>query len=122
MGARVGWFRRRTGWVCALALLALTIQFIASFGHFHREHFIEGGHSVAVADAGDPASTADRHEDDAPCDVCWAVQLLGNAQIVIPPLLPVPVVFTRAATCVPLPNAVTLPDCRAFQSRAPPSA
>ena len=120
----VSWFRRRTARICALALLALTLQLIASFGHLHHEDLFGSGQRVAVAAAGNPAfdGDADQHEHSGPCGVCWAVQLLGNAQIAAPPLLPLTVVFTRTAICVPPPNPVALPDCQAFQSRAPPSA
>ena len=108
-----------------MALLALTIQLIASFGHFHHEDLFGSGQGVAVAAAaGSPASDrdADQHEHSGLCGVCWAVQVLGNAQIAGPPLLPVAVVSTRTAIFVPPPNPVALPDCQAFQSRAPPSA
>jgi hypothetical protein len=120
----VNWFRRQTARICALALLALTIQLIASFGHFHYEDLFASGQRVAVAGAGNPASDGDagQHEHSGLCGVCWAVQVLGNAQIAGPPLLPVAIVFTRTAICVPRPKPVALPDCQAFQSRAPPSA
>ena len=120
----MGWFRRQTGWVCALALLALALQLIASFGHVHTEDLFAGRQSLTVAGAGNAAADgdADQHERDGFCSLCWAVQVLGHAQIAVPPLLPVAVVFTRTAIGVPPPNPVTLPDCQAFQSRAPPGA
>ena len=75
-----------------MALLALTIQLVASFGHFHHEDLFGSGQGVAVAaGAGNPASDrdADQHGRGGLCGMCWAVQLLGNAQIAVPPLLPV---------------------------------
>jgi hypothetical protein len=107
-----------------LALLALALQFVASFGHVHPEDLLASRQSLTVAGAGHAAADgdADQHEDAGPCGVCWAVQLSGNAQIAAPPLLPLTVVFTRAAICLPPPNLVARPDCQAFQSRAPPRA
>ena len=108
-----------------MALLALTIQIIASFGHFHHEDLFGSGQGGAVAaGAGNPASDrdADQHERGGLCGMCWAVQLRGNAQIAVPPLLPVAVVSTRTAIFVPPTKPVALPKCQAFQSRAPPSA
>jgi hypothetical protein len=121
MGAQVVWFRGRTEWVCALTLPALTLPLIASFGHVHTLN-LPGSQSLTIA--GDPAAygAADQHEHAGFCGVCRAVQPLSNAQIAVPPLLPVADVFTRTAICVLPPNPVALPDCQAFQSRAPPSA
>ena len=124
MGARVGWFRRRIGWVCGLALLALALQLVASFGHVHSEDILGSHQRPTIAGAGNPAADrdADQHEHDGLCGVCWAVQLLNNAPVAVPPLLPAAVVFTRTSIRVAPPSPVTLPDCQAFQSRAPPSA
>jgi hypothetical protein len=129
------WFRRHIGAGSRLALFALALQFVLSFGHVHADTAqaaaaIQSQASLALEQglAPDTASPAQQqpvgHDDgvpsNEPCAIC-AVMAMANQVVgaTPPPLI--------------LPDAVELPllttdatfahpgtQWRAFQSRAPP--
>jgi hypothetical protein len=135
------WFRSNIKHGSRLALLALAIQFVLSFGHFHgvaaqAAPAIQSGqtqsnaaHSgdllapaaISQADRQQPAS--DRDSDGQPNDVCsiCAVMALANAVLFATPpvlLLPQAIEFLYLTTDA---EFVHLNSARiAFQPRAPP--
>jgi hypothetical protein len=135
------WFRSNIKHGSRLALLALAIQFVLSFGHFHglaakaapalqsgqtQSHPSYAGGLLAAAAVGQadqrqPAS--DRDSDGHPNDVCaiCAVMALANAALFAAPpvlLLPQAVEFLYLTTDA---EFVHLNSARvAFQPRAPP--
>jgi hypothetical protein len=135
------WFRSNIKHCSRLALLALAIQFVLSFGHFHglaakaapalqsgqtQSHPSYAGGLLAAAAVGQadqrqPAS--DRDSDGHPNDVCaiCAVMALANAALFATPpvlLLPQAVEFLYLTTDA---EFVHLNSARvAFQPRAPP--
>jgi hypothetical protein len=122
------WFRSQIKHGSRLALLALAIQFVLSFGHFHEIATARAApavqSSVAAADTADrqqPSSNhdSDQHPNDA-CAIC-AVIALANAMLsATPPLLLLPQAvefFYRVADA----EFVHLNLTRVvFQPRAPP--
>ena len=140
-GAPIGmkWFRSNIKHGSRLALLALAIQFVLSFGHFHgvaaqAAPAIQSGQTqshpssdllapdaVSRADRQQPAS--DRDSDGHPNDVCaiCAVMALANTVLFATPpvlLLPQAVEFLYLTTDA---EFVHLNSARiAFQPRAPP--
>lgn len=138
---RMKWFRSNIKYGSRLALLALAIQFVLSFGHFHgvaaqAAPSIQSGAARSVAfDTGNlratdpavepaqqqPASPHDSDQSDS-CAIC-AVMALANAVLFATPpllLLPEAVEFLYLATDAEFShlNAVRV----AFQPRAPPVA
>jgi hypothetical protein len=136
------WFRSNIKHGSLLALLALAIQFVLSFGHFHgvaaqAAPAIQSGHTQSDSSypggllAPDVASQAgqqqqpasDRDSDRHPNDVCsiCAVMALANAVLFATPpvlLLPQAVEFLYLTTDA---EFVHLNSARvAFQPRAPP--
>jgi Protein of unknown function (DUF2946) len=135
------WFRSNIKHGSRLALLALTIQFVLSFGHFHgvatqAAQAIQSGQTqssasytgdllapdaVSQPDRQQPASDrdSDRHPND-PCAIC-AVMALANAVLFATPpvlLLPQAVEFLHLTSDA---EFVHLNSARvAFQPRAPP--
>jgi Protein of unknown function (DUF2946) len=135
------WFRSNIKHGSRLALLALTIQFVFSFGHFHgvaaqAAPAIQSGEiqsspsftgdllapdAVNQAPRQQPASDrdSDRHPNDV-CSIC-AVMALANAVLFATPpvlLLPQAVEFLYLTTDA---EFVHLNSARvAFQPRAPP--
>ena len=122
------WFRSNIKQGSRLALFALAIQFVLSFGHFHgvahaapaiKSGVVVTAHAARPHQA--PASNpdSDRHSNDG-CAIC-AVMAMANAVLFsTPPLLELPqaVEFlyrTTDAEFVHL-NSVRV----AFQPRAPP--
>jgi hypothetical protein len=120
------WFRSNIRLGSRLALLALTIQFALSFGHFHgsiaRPAPVPAGATLA---ADGLHSKPGSGEDPAgqPCDDCaiCAVMALASAMLgATAPDLPAP----QAATSLDLTADAGLVDLNpargAFQARAPP--
>jgi hypothetical protein len=126
------WFRSRSSLGSWLALFALAVQLVVSFGHVHLDRGASlAGHSstllrvhaatsvdVASLPAGDEAPAA----ADEYCAVCALIHLAGTIVTAEPPSLPLPAVFGRAppatATDLELPAHHHSP----FSSRAPPVA
>jgi hypothetical protein len=129
------WFRRNIRTGSRLALFALALQFVLSFGHFHGDAAqaaaaVQSQTGLAleqglVLDTASQAQQQPSNHDDGrpanePCAIC-AVMSMANQMVVAAPAL------------LPLPDAVELPvllaDAEfahpgtsrpAFQSRAPP--
>ena len=132
----MNWFRKHVRTGARLALLALAIQFLLSFGHFHsfaaqvapaiQTGLTQGDlyHAAAAAVAGRSAqqqqpSDHDQHPTDG-CAICAVIALAGNVLFATPPVLQLPraielLYLTTEAEFAHLKSA-----CHAFQSRAPP--
>jgi hypothetical protein len=120
------WFRSNIKQGSRLALFALAIQLVLSFGHFHGvAHAAPAIPSVATlqAPASQPAPASnqdsDRHGNDG-CAICAVIAMANTALFATPPLLRLPeaaefLYLTTDAEFVHL-NAVRV----AFQPRAPP--
>jgi hypothetical protein len=122
------WFRSNIKQGSRLALLALAIQFVLSFGHFHgvahAAPAIQSRIVVTAAAAGpqrQPASDhdSDRHDHDG-CAICSVMAMANAVLFATPPLLKLPqaaefLYRTTDAEFVHL-NSVRV----AFQPRAPP--
>jgi len=141
-GVLMKWFRSNIRHGARLALLALSIQFVLSFGHFHAvatesattesssqrsqvsiDAAVASVASTHVENASHDEHRSDRDSDRAAdfCDICAAVAMTNTA-------MPAP-----ALPPLQLPDAVDLLDWRAdhyvavvdigrvlFQPRAPP--
>ena len=121
------WFRSHIKHGTRLALFALAIQFVLSFGHFHGVAALAApavqSSSTQSGESAQPQSPSKHDTDQQPSDGCaiCAVMALANAALfATPPLLLLPraVEFlyrTTDAEFVHL-NAARV----AFQPRAPP--
>jgi len=136
------WFRSNIKHGSRLALFALAIQFVLSFGHFHggaaqAAPAIQSGpalsdlsyaSSLPAADAfGEPAQQqpasdqdSDRRQQSDPCAICAVIALANAVLFATPPLLLLPqavelLYLTTDAEFVHLNSARV-----AFQPRAPP--
>jgi hypothetical protein len=124
------WFRANRKIGGRLALFALALQLVLSFGHIHREDIYGYGYGPASAAASAPATIQSpafpsdqptKHGDDY-CAVCAAMSLLGNSFAATPPQLPVPFV-SHAAEQIDRVATIFIATPRAsYQSRAPPTA
>jgi Protein of unknown function (DUF2946) len=132
----MNWFRKHVRTGARLALLALAIQFLLSFGHFHsfaaqvapaiQTGLTQGDlyHAAAAAVAGRSAqqqqpSDHDQHPADG-CAICAVIALAGNVLFATPPVLQLP----RAIELLYLTTEAEFAHLKsarhAFQSRAPP--
>jgi hypothetical protein len=111
-----------------LALFALALQIVVSFGHMHRDDLglppLSGAEQTQAA-AGVAAGPAGQHQQPASddyCPICASIALLATAMPALPPVLVTP----QAIGYVPPPLAsLRRPASQvvlAFQARAPPAA
>jgi hypothetical protein len=113
------WFRSNIKHGSRLALLALAIQFVLSFGHFHGV----AAQAATAIQSSQTQPASDRDSDGHPNDGCaiCAVMALANAVLFATPpvlLLPQAVEFLYLTTDA---EFVHLNSARiAFQPRAPP--
>jgi hypothetical protein len=122
------WFRSNIKQGSRLALSALAIQFVLSFGHFHgvaqAAPAIQSAAGITAPAANPqpaPASDqdSDRHANDA-CAICAVIAMANATLFATPPLLRLPeavefLYLTTDAEFLHL-DAVRV----AFQPRAPP--
>jgi hypothetical protein len=138
--AGMKWFRSNIRLGSRLALFALAIQCLLSFGHFHAGHAqavpasLDDGVGVAASpwDASDRAShdasapvRSDQQPADQPADDCaiCAVMALASAMVVAtPPCLPGPLATALLHLIADAAFVVPGSACVAFQARAPPIA
>ena len=136
------WFRSNIRHGSRLALFALTIQFLLSFGHFHgvaaqAAPAVQSGSALSGISGSDlsapdviekaarqqPASghDTDQQSGDA-CAICALIALAGNLLPATPPVLSLPQAtessYLTAAAEFVLWNATR----GAFQPRAPPAS
>jgi hypothetical protein len=117
------WLRSKIRHGSRLALFALAVQFVLSFGHFHASA-AHGPPAIQSAAAGQsaeqqPASDRDSDQADA-CAICAVIALANTVLFATPPLLLLPqaVEFLYLVTDA---EFVHLSSARiAFQPRAPP--
>jgi hypothetical protein len=122
------WLRKHRQVGGAVAVLALALQFAASFAHVHAAPGHDANPLAAVASGpaspshghADEDDASDRHHSDRqPCDICATLAVGGAGQIASPPSLVLPrvaaaeTVFSAAAVVVARRHSPA-------QSRAPP--
>jgi hypothetical protein len=118
------WLRAKLGAGVHLALFALAVQIVLSFGHVH---FGNVQHASAIASTGGQpsGSTPTQHpvgDADDYCAICATIHLSATSLLPQAPQLPVPFAVRQVehSICV----AATFFSTRRapFQSRAPPIA
>jgi hypothetical protein len=134
----MNWFRKHVRTGARLALFALAIQFVLSFGHFHSfatqaAPAIQTGltqgelyHAAAVADAAGKSaqqqpsdSDHDPHPADG-CAICAVIALAANLLFATPPVLQLPQAVELLYLTTDAEFAHLKSAHHAFQSRAPP--
>jgi hypothetical protein len=125
----MGWVHchKRKGAFVALAALAL--QLVVSFGHVHLDRaahasvaIAAASHGTAVAQASPQSPAQNPSDDDDYCAICASIFLASTSFVALPPPLPVPLGFTRIEHAYSAAFGVIPPRRVAFQSRAPPAA
>ena len=113
------WFRSNIRYGSRLALIALAVQFMLSFGHFHGV----AAQAAPAIQSGQAPTTPDHDSGQQPadnCAICAVIALANTTLFATPPLLELPqaiefLYLTTDAEFVHLNHARV-----AFQSRAPP--
>jgi hypothetical protein len=122
------WFRSRARLGSRLALFALALQLVVSFGHVHADQLAPSAvtaasHAAAVPSNDVPAAPA--HHDgqaDGLCAICALIHMAGTAAPGVAPALPVPIGFFRTPIEFAVTPALTASLLTSFQARAPPIA
>jgi Protein of unknown function (DUF2946) len=118
-------------WGARLALFAVCLQFLLSFGHIHAaEIFGPLGHAVVPShgttvvgtpshSSPNPAGAADVAEDA--CSICASLALLATGALPDPVRLPPPSLSVAIAAPQAAELAPRAVPFRLFQTRAPPA-
>jgi hypothetical protein len=110
-----------------LALAALALQIVLSFGHVHldgvvRSSSASGTTSQSVLPASRQTPAQNPTDDaDGYCAICASIFLASTAFIPPVPQLPPPVGFERITLSFSIAFGSVVPRRVAFQSRAPPA-
>jgi hypothetical protein len=79
----MSWIRKQIRWGAQLALMALAVQMVLTFGHVHLERYLPAGVIAAVENPEQPAgTTSPEHPYRGPlsrdfCAVCSTISLVG---------------------------------------------
>jgi hypothetical protein len=114
-------------WNTWLALAAMALQLILSFGHIHLEKLTSGSFIARVTTSKAPSSQqiptqhpANEAEDF--CAICATIDLASSSFLPDAPLLPVPFASRTIEHFGSFNSIFVSPQRAAFQSRAPPLA
>ena len=127
----MNWFRSRIRSAAQLALFALALQMIVSFGHMHRDDLglppLADTALTSIASTTAPGSQAPAGQQHQPasddyCPICASIALLASWMPVLPPVLVTPEPIRRVRA--PLASLQSPPTqfSLSFQARAPPVA
>jgi hypothetical protein len=118
------WFRSNMQFGARLALIALTLQLVLTFGHVHAQ--VPSTDLALLSNAVAPGGSgshdpADRGVADSDCPTCALIQLVGTSTPALAPTLPLPAVkgFITLRPHAELASAIA-PQFRS-RARAPPS-
>lgn len=113
-------------WGGHLALAALALQFVLSFGHIHLDgvHRAYPATAATAANAQAPAFPAPQpgNDGDDYCAVCASIYLAASSFVPQAPQLPVPAVSQTVEHGDHATVLCVIPRRTPFQSRAPPLA
>ena len=121
------WARTRQQCGSWLALAAMALQLVLSFGHIHLEKLASGSAITSVAASKAPSSQqnpAQRPANEASdfCAICATIHLTSTSFLADAPLLPVPFASRTIEQFTYFTFIAVSPQRAAFQSRAPPVA
>ena len=112
---------RAAGWV---AMFAIVLQLVLSFGHRHADGHWHGIGQLTAEACPVLQSTAcgpsDNHHSDAACDVCWVAGIAASATAPEQPFLVIRGAVIGAARGSSDLLVISDAGAMAFQARAPP--
>ena len=123
------WFRSNLHLGTRLALLALAVQMMLSFGHVHLYNLAPASAtsmmaigSGGVLPSGGPAGHDPEGSPDANCPICALIQLVAASAPAMAPALPLPMSFRSISLQAPAELAAECSPHSHFQARASPAA
>jgi Protein of unknown function (DUF2946) len=127
----MNWFRSRIRSGARLALFALAVQMVVSFGHMHRDDLglppLAGTDHTSIASNTAPGSQAPTGPQQQPasddyCPICASMALVATAIPSLPPVLILPAPIRRVWLSETPARGVSTPLALSFRARAPPLA
>ena len=113
--------RRAPQW---LALLAMLVQFVASYGHIDPQQFRDIRHGdgapVLTAPNGTGSGLGDGLAADTDCPICASISLLGGSALPDGVRLPMPSLHVSSLLIAFDTLHLTSPPHLLFQTRGPP--
>ena len=121
------WVRTNRRWSTWLALAAMALQLVLSFGHIHLEKLASGSVSASVTTSKAPSSQQiptqhPANEAEVFCAICTTIHLASSSFLPDAPLMPVPFASRTIEHFGTFNFIFVSPQRAAFQSRAPPLA
>jgi hypothetical protein len=122
------WFRTNIRFGSRLALFALAVQIVLSFGHVHLSDLVgtSGANAIVAGDAGSPAKNTPGHEPGTPadpgCAICALIQLASTSTPSTAPVLLPPTLLRLFKLDAPEQAALAAAAPSSFRARAPPIA
>jgi hypothetical protein len=121
------WFRLQIRSCARLALLALALQIVVSFGHLHRDDLpsvvaaVHTPFTSIVTYAKPSRADQDHHPaSDDYCLICASIVLVGTGLAAMPPVFIVPTSIRRVWSPNTTSDGVRTEAVRPFEARAPP--
>jgi hypothetical protein len=113
------WFRTHIRNGSTLALIALAIQMLLAFGHFHAGYAL-AAHGASIEHVQPPAPDHPQQHAAEHCDICAVISMAGTLLAASPPALRLPPVtdLVRVTVRADMRDLATIKV--AFQPRAPP--
>ena len=114
------WFRTHIRNGSTLALIALALQMVLAFGHFHAGHALAAPHGTSIEHAPPPEPDQPQPHAAEHCDICAVLSIAGTMLAASPPALRLPPVAdpVRVTVRTDMRDLATIEV--AFQPRAPP--
>jgi hypothetical protein len=127
----MNWFRSRIRSSAQLALFALAVQMVLSFGHMHRDDLglppVAGTDPTQITSAAAPGSRPPAGQQHQPasddyCPICASIAVLATWMPVLPPVLVTPEPIRRVWPPLASLQSPRTQFLLSFQARAPPVA
>jgi hypothetical protein len=123
------WFRSQIQSCARLALFALALQMVVSFGHVHRDDLPWVAVAVytpftSIATYALPSrADQDYHPgSDDYCPICASIALVGTGLAAMPPIFILPKSIRRVWSPDTTSDGMRTETVRSFEARAPPVA
>ncbi len=127
----MGWVRSNIRGFARLALFALAVQIVVTFGHVHLDGLAitsaQAAQSAVADQAVAPLATAHSKGQkphgaaDFDCPICALIQLASTSAPSVAPPLPIPAIVGGTILEAPEAPAVAASTAFAFQARGPPA-
>ena len=115
----MAWWRSRRRRGAGLALLALLVQIVLSFGHLHLQDLAPAPAATAAVPQTAPAHSPPGHPDND-CPICIAIHMAASGLVAVPPAIAAPHELGRITQTWHAARDISVARYVLFRTRAPP--